>query len=544
MGLITGKDKQYYEGNDFGNYQFISLDDIINQFEVVYVGENKIIPKARRVDIAFHAQRALAELSFDTLKSFKSQQINVPPSLQMILPHDYVNYTKISSVDSAGIKHPLYPTQHTSNPFQIQQDDDNEYVFNDPAFDLVKNGNFADGITNWSKGGPYKSSAWSGAEPSGGPDKIKDKIFVQTEELRFEHHWFEHAGSYGSRAYSVWQQVDVSNVDSIELEAFGTSASGSNVSNNIVDGNGLLRVGVVLVDPATGLNPDGTIGWPNVDPNLPDEPAKATSTNPIASAANNEISPNNDASYYNFNSISGNNYLEWSSGENNVFKSNSYNVQGIDTVYVYVQSYVPFLPAANPSPFVVGTTTTAATFDDPSVNIIDQININSTSMSGNLLLANANGNSSTWDNYKSHVPSERNINDYQDYENNIYWPNEGERYGLEPQHAQTNGSFYIDQRLGKIHFSSNMSGEVVILDYISDSLGTDAEMHVHKFAEEAMYRSIAYAIISTSSYAQALAPRFKKEKFAAVRQAKLRLSNIKLEEITQILRGKSKQIKH
>jgi hypothetical protein len=38
--------------------------------------------------------------------------------------------------------------------------------------------------------------------------------------------------------------------------------------------------------------------------------------------------------------------------------------------------------------------------------------------------------------------------------------------------------------------------------------------------------------------------RLKKEKFAAVRKAKLRLSNIKLEEITQILRGKSKQIKH
>jgi hypothetical protein len=50
--------------------------------------------------------------------------------------------------------------------------------------------------------------------------------------------------------------------------------------------------------------------------------------------------------------------------------------------------------------------------------------------------------------------------------------------------------------------------------------------------------------VSTSSHAQQLAPRFKKEKFAAVRQAKLRLSNIKLEEITQILRGKSKQIKH
>ena len=38
--------------------------------------------------------------------------------------------------------------------------------------------------------------------------------------------------------------------------------------------------------------------------------------------------------------------------------------------------------------------------------------------------------------------------------------------------------------------------------------------------------------------------RYKKERRAAMRQAKLRLSNIKLEEITQIFRGKSKQIKH
>ena len=38
--------------------------------------------------------------------------------------------------------------------------------------------------------------------------------------------------------------------------------------------------------------------------------------------------------------------------------------------------------------------------------------------------------------------------------------------------------------------------------------------------------------------------RFQKDKFAAIRKAKLRLSNLKLEELTQILRGKSKQIKH
>ena len=69
-------------------------------------------------------------------------------------------------------------------------------------------------------------------------------------------------------------------------------------------------------------------------------------------------------------------------------------------------------------------------------------------------------------------------------------------------------------------------------------------MQVHKFAEEAMYRWILHAIASSYMYTQQIVPRLKKEKFAAIRQAKLRLSNLKLEELTQILRGKSKQIKH
>ena len=149
--------------------------------------------------------------------------------------------------------------------------------------------------------------------------------------------------------------------------------------------------------------------------------------------------------------------------------------------------------------------------------------------------------SSTWKNYKSTTPSENNNDDYED---DTYWPYDGERYGLDPQHAQVNGSFFIDPRLGKIHFSSNISGKTVILDYISDSLGTDGEMQVHKFAEDAMYKWIMHAVLSTSNYGQALVPRLTKEKFAAIRKAKLRLSNLKIEELTQVLRGKSKHIKH
>jgi len=127
MGLLQETQQNYYDGNDFGGYQFVSLDDIITNFTIAYVGENKIIPKIKRTDIAFHAQRAMQELSFDTFKSIKSQEITLPPSLTMALPQDYVNYTKICWTDTAGIEHPLYPTRHTSNPLPILQNADGEY---------------------------------------------------------------------------------------------------------------------------------------------------------------------------------------------------------------------------------------------------------------------------------------------------------------------------------------------------------------------------------------------------------------------------------
>tara|TARA_R100001510_G_scaffold54690_1_gene57675 strand:+ start:363 stop:1244 length:882 start_codon:yes stop_codon:yes gene_type:complete len=293
MGLITQTGQQYYSTaspTPFGDYQFTSLETIINQFIIAYVGEDKIISKIRRTDVSFHAKRALQELSFDTFKSVKSQEIVLPSSLTMILPQDYVNYVKFTWSDGSGIEHVIYPALKTSNPTDVTQDANGDYAFD---------------------------------------------------------------------------------------------------------------------------------------------------------------------------------------GSQNLITDNS---------------------------------------------------------------------SSTWENFEA-IEATPDSDD--DYDDEIYEALEGKRYGLDPQHANINGSFYIDPNTGLIHFSSNLAGKTIIIKYISDSLGTDAEMKVHKFAEEAMYKYIAYAILSTRANTQEyLVQRFKKERFAEIRKAKLRLSNIKLEEITQILRGKSKHIKH
>ena len=53
----------YYSGNAFGGYQYISLNDIMDNFKAAYVGEGKILQNALSGDVSFHAHRALAELS-------------------------------------------------------------------------------------------------------------------------------------------------------------------------------------------------------------------------------------------------------------------------------------------------------------------------------------------------------------------------------------------------------------------------------------------------------------------------------------------------
>ena len=289
MGLLDDQtQKAYYEGSNFGNYQFISLDDIINNFIFAYIGEDNLIPKVKLSTVQFHAMRSLQELSFDTFKSTKAQEIVVPATLTMLLPQDYVNYVKLTWSDGSGIEHVLYPAIKTSNPTDVTQTAGGDYTF-------------------------------------------------------------------------TGDDLDTDN-----------------------------------------------------------------------------------------------------------------------------------------------TSTTQA-------------------------------------NYQSVTPSENQDS----YDDDYYVSALGQRYGLDPKHSQVNGSFYIDDLTGKIHFSSNISGKTVILKYISDSLGTDSEMQVHKFAEEAMYKCIAYAILSTRvGVPDTVIMRLKKDKIVETRKAKIRLSNIKLEEITQTLRGMSKHIKH
>ena len=279
---------------NYGSYAYLTLNDVINNFLVAYVGEGKLISSVKRTDAVFHAKRGMQEFSYDTLKSIKSQELTIPPNLSVVLPQDYVNYVKVSWVDQAGVKHPIYPTRLTSNPYAMPVQDTSGVPIQDSYNSNVN-------------GTPIIEERWA----ENGLGDITDKNALA------------YSGNYG-----------------------------------------------------------------------------------------------ND--YYN-----------------------------------------------------------------------------------------------------------------------------ARRYGLDPQYANMNGMFTLNERDGKMNFSSDLAGALIIFEYISDGLAYELDTKVPKMAEEAMYAYMLHAIISTrSNQPEYLVQRLRQEKSAKLRNAKIRLSNIKLEEITQVLRGQSKWIKH
>lgn len=436
MGLLTGSEQKYYDDGDFGGYQFTSLTDIIDNFMATYIGEGKILPTTKRSDVTFHAMRAMQELSFDTFKSCKAQEIEVPPSLTMPLPRDYVNYVKLSWSDASGIEHVIYPAIKTSNPKAIQQNTAGEYL-------LSAEGNLVNSTST---------------------------IILEGEHINI----------------TVGMTVKAPSIP------VGSKVLSTSTINNIT------TITIDTVASYTGLE---TLAF-NVR-----APKIVHQSNAVLIGL-----------------------LTWVAGDDKIIYTGTGGASDISKLVVGMTVSNVAFPVGTIITGINGVTITTsqaatASFTTENINFVEY-----------------NGVSDTLSAHNSSQVLSTNTSVYSD---DNYWPLDGSRYGLDPSHSQANGSYFIDCSTGKIHFSSSLVGKTIILKYISDGLGTDEEMIVHKFAEEAMYKWIIYGCVSGRiDIPEYVVRRLKKERFAETRKAKIRLSNIKIEEITQILRGKSKQIKH
>ena len=299
----TPQEKAY--GNtvekNYGSYSYISLDDVVNNFLVAYVGTDKLIPSVKRTDVVFHVKRGLQEFSYDTLKSVNKLEVTVPHNLSIPMPQDYVNYVNLYWVDNSGVKHVIMPGNGlTTNPTDVFLDDNKSVPIQDEFGNNIDTTSITD----------YR-----------------------------------------------WKNNYLKNANNQDL-----------------------------------LN-DTILGWE------------------------------------------------------------------------YYYGYPEF--------------------------------------------------------------------------------GYGQLFGLDPQFANANGYFNIDERYNKFSFSANLVDRIVVLEYISDGLATNEDTKIPKMAEEAIYAHVSHAILASRiNQNEYVIQRLKKERSAKLRNTKIRLSNIKLNEIVQVMRGKSKWIKH
>ncbi len=118
------------ESANWGSYQFLPIDDIVNNFMLMYVGNDKLINNAERYNVLFHAKRAIQELNYDSLKEVKILELEVCDTLRFVMPPDYVNWVRISMYKN-GTLFPLSENIQTNWSGAYLQDNACKILFDD-----------------------------------------------------------------------------------------------------------------------------------------------------------------------------------------------------------------------------------------------------------------------------------------------------------------------------------------------------------------------------------------------------------------------------
>lgn len=137
----------YDNGSDQGYYQHIVLSDIINNFMVSEVTEGMQLANTAQTIVEYHAQRAVQELSYDTLRSVRSREYEPDGQGSIRIPQDAVGLIASFWVDDSGYKHPMVDrglvsgnpiTPLTDNDGKPLYDETGERLYGSPSTTLSK----------------------------------------------------------------------------------------------------------------------------------------------------------------------------------------------------------------------------------------------------------------------------------------------------------------------------------------------------------------------------------------------------------------------
>jgi hypothetical protein len=108
-----------------------------------------------------------------------------------------------------------------------------------------------------------------------------------------------------------------------------------------------------------------------------------------------------------------------------------------------------------------------------------------------------------------------------------------------------NGTFIESKRLGKIHFDSGVGSKIIVLEYISDGLeySEESDIKINKYAEYALYNWTNWNLLNNKMGVPIYEKnRAKRDYDTSFRNAKIKLMNLRIAEINQIIKGRNRWI--
>lgn len=137
MSILTPQ--EYYENEDNqGSYQFVGLEDIVNNFTQNYLGDDTLLGHIERSKVIYQAKQGIREFSFGALNQAKVVELELGDNLDIIKPFDYVDYIRISWVNKiTGKIMPMSVNRHTPLGIAHLQDNDAEILFDNNGDVLI-----------------------------------------------------------------------------------------------------------------------------------------------------------------------------------------------------------------------------------------------------------------------------------------------------------------------------------------------------------------------------------------------------------------------
>ena len=157
---MTQTPEQYYSSaGNYGSGQYVTLQDVVNNFMLMYVGYDKLIDNADRYNVLFHAKRAVQELNYDAFKQAKVLETLVNDDLKIILPQHFVDYIRIS-FEEEGVLFKLSENPSVNWAKRYDQDENANFAYLfDVDGNLIEEESELDRIR---KSGEYKEYLYPG----------------------------------------------------------------------------------------------------------------------------------------------------------------------------------------------------------------------------------------------------------------------------------------------------------------------------------------------------------------------------------------------